>query len=84
MSCPTGPRLKCISGLTLVTLVLDWFFWFSRGMWFGAWTTGSSCALRLLICCSMIGVFIKLDLGLDGGRLVLLLHYWHPGSRREG
>ena len=35
MPCPTGPRLKCISGLTLVTLVLDWFFWFSWNVVWG-------------------------------------------------
>ena len=35
MPCPTGPRLECISGLTLVTLVLDWFFWFSWNVVWG-------------------------------------------------
>jgi len=35
--CPTGLQPKCISGLTLANLVLDWFYSGSRGMWLGIW-----------------------------------------------
>jgi len=83
MPCPTGPRLKFISGLTLVTLVLDWFFWFS---WNVVWGLDYWEFLRFAPSILLLDDwgFYPARSGSGGGRLVLLLYYWHPGSRREG